>query len=74
VNHPGVDAWAAWHPVQMAERLRDLQIPWYVAAGWAVDLFRGEQTQAHGDLEVAVPTAHFALLPPLFPELDFWVC
>lgn len=73
VNHPDVDAWEAWHPRRLAERLRDLPVPRYVAAGWSVDLFRGEQTRAHDDLEVAVPAAHFALLPPLFPELEFWV-
>ena len=38
-----------------------------------MDLFRSEQTRAHNNLEVAVPAAHVALLPPLFPELDFWV-
>jgi hypothetical protein len=45
VDHPGVDAWKAWHPNQMAERLNGLQFPWRVAAGRAVDLFRGEQTR-----------------------------
>lgn len=28
--------------------------PWYVAGGWALDLFAGRVTRAHGDLEVAV--------------------
>jgi len=73
VDHPDVDAWEAWHPHHLAERLRDLPVPWYIAAGWAVDLFRGEQSRTHGDLEVGVPATHFALLRPLFPELDFWV-
>lgn len=73
MSHPDLDAWDAWHPSAMAERLRDLPVPWYVAAGWSVDLFRGEQTRDHEDLEVAVPAAHFALLPLRFPELDFWV-
>jgi hypothetical protein len=70
VTHPDGDA---WHPRQMADRLQDLTIPWYVAAGWSVDLFRGEQTREHEDLEIAVPAAHFGLLPPLFPGLEFWV-
>lgn len=30
-----------------------------VAAGWAVDLFLGRPTRAHGDLEIAVPAAGF---------------
>jgi hypothetical protein len=29
--------------------------PWYIAAGWALDLFRGEQTREHEDTEVGVP-------------------
>jgi hypothetical protein len=73
VPQPDVDAWDAWHPRMMADRLRELTIPWYVAAGWSVDLFRGGQTREHEDLEIAVPAAHFGLLPPLFPEFDFWV-
>jgi hypothetical protein len=73
VPQPDVDAWDAWHPRTMTDRLRGLTIPWYVAAGWSVDLFRGGQTREHEDLEIAVPAAHFALLPPLFPEFDFWV-
>lgn len=28
--------------------------PWYVAGGWAVDLFLGRQTRPHQDIEVAV--------------------
>ncbi|MFK0238731.1 nucleotidyltransferase domain-containing protein [Streptomyces vinaceus] len=30
-----------------------------MAAGWALDLFRGRQTRAHGDIEIAIPTASF---------------
>jgi hypothetical protein len=73
VTHPDVDAWAPWHPEQLAERLHDLTIPWYIAAGWSVDLFLGRQSREHEDLEIGVPAAHFELLPPLFPELEFWV-
>ncbi len=38
-------------------------VPWYVTAGQVVDLFHGAQTRGHGDLEVAVPAAHFAPAP-----------
>jgi hypothetical protein len=34
-----------------------LDAPWYVAAGWALDLWHGRQTRKHGDLEIAVPRA-----------------
>ncbi|MFF1908028.1 nucleotidyltransferase domain-containing protein [Kitasatospora sp. NPDC058218] len=45
--------------------------PWYVAGGWAVDLFRGEQTRGHGDLEIAVPAARFPEIRARFPEFVF---
>jgi hypothetical protein len=73
VTHPDVDAWDAWRPQTIADRLAGLTIPWYVAAGWSLDLFRGAQTREHSDLEIAVPAASFDLIPPLFPEMDFWV-
>jgi len=28
--------------------------PWFVSGGWAIDLFLGEVTRAHGDLEVGI--------------------
>jgi hypothetical protein len=34
-------------------------MPWCVAAGWALDLFRGMQTREHGDIEIAIPAAGF---------------
>ena len=52
---PDVELWDAWTPNVAAERLRGVTAPWYVAAGWALDLFRGGQTREHEDLEIAVP-------------------
>jgi Aminoglycoside-2''-adenylyltransferase len=37
-----------------------VKAPWYVAAGWAIDLFLGGQRREHEDLEIAVPNARFA--------------
>jgi hypothetical protein len=28
--------------------------PWWIAGGWALDLFLGYQTRGHGDLDVGV--------------------
>ncbi|WP_458247371.1 nucleotidyltransferase domain-containing protein [Streptomyces sp. MAI_2237] len=53
--------WAdAWRPDQVAERLAGICTPWCIAAGWALDLFRGEQSRPHGDLEIALPAAGFS--------------
>jgi aminoglycoside-2''-adenylyltransferase len=51
--------WDAWRPDQVAELLADVDVPWYVAAGWAIDLFLGEERRKHDDLEVAVPNSRF---------------
>ncbi|MFD9438458.1 nucleotidyltransferase domain-containing protein [Streptomyces sp. NPDC060006] len=61
--------WAqAWQPEQVAERLDGVRTPWCVAAGWALDLFRGEQSRQHGDLEIAVPAADFPEIRDRVPE------
>ncbi|MGI5439886.1 nucleotidyltransferase domain-containing protein [Streptomyces shenzhenensis] len=61
--------WAdAWRPEQVAERLGGVRAPWCVAAGWALDLFRGGQSRPHGDLEIAVPTAGFPEIRGRFAE------
>jgi hypothetical protein len=69
---PDLDAWDAWPPRIMAERLAGVSAPWCVAAGWAVDLFRGTQTRAHGDLEIAVPASRFAEIAVRFDDCEFF--
>ncbi|MDR2985516.1 MAG: hypothetical protein LBV34_11810 [Nocardiopsaceae bacterium] len=68
-----VDArWAqAWRPVQVAERLDGVGAPWCIAAGWALDLFRGRQTRPHDDVEIAVPAAGFPEIRDRFPKYVF---
>ncbi|MFD0004991.1 nucleotidyltransferase domain-containing protein [Streptomyces sp. NPDC127178] len=61
----------AWRPEQVAERLAGVSAPWCVAAGWALDLFRGRQSRPHGDLEIAVPSAGFTEIRERFPEYVF---
>ncbi|UNS95644.1 hypothetical protein MMF93_03475 [Streptomyces tubbatahanensis] len=64
--------WAdPWRPEHAAERLEGVSAPWCVAAGWALDLFRGQQSREHGDLEIAVPAAGFPEIRRRFPEGAF---
>jgi hypothetical protein len=70
---PDVAAWAAWRPEQAARRLADVQAPWYVAAGWAIDLFLGGERREHEDLELAVPNARFAEIAAALAELEVFV-
>ena len=42
-----------------------------MAAGWALDLYRGAQTREHGDLEIGIPAASFAEVRDRFPGYVF---
>jgi Aminoglycoside-2''-adenylyltransferase len=57
----------------VARRLESVETPWYVAAGWAIDLFLGGRPREHEDLEVAVPNSRLDEIVARFPELDFFV-
>ncbi len=46
-----------WQPFTVGEAARllaGLPAPWWIAGGWALDLFVGRQTRAHDDLDVEV--------------------
>jgi len=58
----GDPRWDAWHPLEVAQRLAGVDVAWCVVAGWALDLFRGEVTREHEDLEIAVPADRFELI------------
>jgi len=52
VRRSGMDAFA--EPHRIARLLRGFKGPWFVAGGWAIDLFVGRETRAHEDIEIAV--------------------
>jgi hypothetical protein len=56
---PDLTLWDAWRPEQVAARLDGVRTPWYVAAGWAIELFLGQERREHEDLEIAVPRDRF---------------
>jgi hypothetical protein len=51
--------WEAWRPQEAQRLLAGVRAPWYVGAGWAIDLFLGEERREHEDLEIAVPSDRF---------------
>jgi hypothetical protein len=50
----GMDDWAPWRPAELSKRLAGLSLFWCVVGGWALDLWHGEQTRDHDDLEFTV--------------------
>jgi hypothetical protein len=70
---PDVEQWDAWRPERVAELLEGVDLPWYIAAGWAIDLFLGGDWREHEDLEVAVPNSRFDELVDTLVGLEVFV-
>jgi Aminoglycoside-2''-adenylyltransferase len=70
---PDWKLWDPWRPEQIADFLAGLAVPWYVAAGWAIDLFHGEERREHEDLEIAVPNARFGEVAGLLEGFEVFV-
>lgn len=47
-------AWEPLEPEDIVPLLAGLTVPWWVAGGWALDLFVGHPTRRHEDLDVAL--------------------
>jgi hypothetical protein len=70
---PDSSPWEAWRPEHVNRLLAGVEAPWYVAAGWAIDLFLGGQRREHEDLEIAVPQARFGELAGALSGLEIFV-
>lgn len=40
--------------VKLSKLLNDFTQPWFLAGGWAIDLFIGDVTRIHKDLEIGI--------------------
>jgi len=46
--------WAPLTPQEAVLAMARFGSPWWVAGGWAIDLFLGRQTRGHGDLDIEI--------------------
>jgi hypothetical protein len=51
---PAAGHWRPMRPDDVRASLVEINLPWWVAGGWALDLFLGLQTRPHGDFDVGV--------------------
>ncbi len=51
--------WEPYHPSQLAGLLKGLSCPWWIAGGWALELFAGRPIRDHEDLDIETPRGHF---------------
>lgn len=65
-------AWSPWLPSELASRLNHASGVWYVVGGWALDLWHGDQTRDHEDLEFAILPESVQEFREILGELDFF--
>ena len=70
---PRLVPWAPWRPEEVARRLAAVDVAWYVAAGWAIDLFLGSQRREHEDVEIGVPSDRFPELADALAAVELFV-
>jgi hypothetical protein len=64
--------WRALEPAAAHQILRAVDAPWWIAGGWAIDLFVGSQTRAHKDLDVGVRRADASRVIAALPDWEFF--
>lgn len=62
--------WQPWNPRDVAAFFASLAVPWWIAGGWAIDLFLERQTRAHEDVDVLVLREHQHEVRALFADWD----
>ena len=70
---PDLTLWDAWTPAEVTRLLANVQAPWCVTAGWAIDLFLGGQRREHGDLEIGVPRERFPEVASALAGYEFFI-
>jgi len=46
--------WEPLTPAELPELLGRLEVPWWIAGGWSIDLHLGQQTREHADIDVLI--------------------
>jgi hypothetical protein len=62
--------WQPWRPQEVADFFSTLDAPWWIAGGWAIDLFLERQTREHDDIDIQVLRRDQIAVRNLFAEWD----
>ncbi|WP_055049249.1 nucleotidyltransferase domain-containing protein [Devosia sp. A16] len=65
--------WRETSPAELAGWLADAEVPWGIAGGWALDLWQGEISRPHSDIEISCLLADLPALLPLLAGFEIAV-
>jgi Aminoglycoside-2''-adenylyltransferase len=66
------EVWQSIEPPTAGAWLVDLDVPWWIAGGWAIDLHVGRQTRPHRDIDVGVLRRDVGVILDAFPDWEFF--
>ena len=72
VDLPGHESWHRLTPHEAIPLLSALRASWWVAGGWALDLYLGKVTRAHKDLDIGVLRKDVAIVLAALPGWEFF--
>lgn len=72
LHGPAEGRWLLLQPQAVATLLSSIRVPWWVAGGWALDLFLGTQTRPHGDFDIGLFRRDAAELMAGLPGWEFF--
>ena len=64
--------WRPATPTEILQRLAPLSMPWWIAGGWALDLFLGQVTRPHVDIDVGIFRPDAPGVCTALPEWEFF--
>ena len=62
--------WIPLDPVEVRRMLRDYPHPWWIAGGWAIDMFLRRKTRHHEDIDVGFFLSDSLEVQRMFPGWD----
>jgi aminoglycoside-2''-adenylyltransferase len=66
---PAAGQWQRLHPREARSLLGHIRLPWWIAGGWALDLYIGQQGRPHKDLDIGILRRD---APSVLAALDGW--
>jgi hypothetical protein len=65
-------SWRTLTPSQALLLFSALRAPWWIAGGWALDLFLGKVTRAHKDLDIGIFRGDASAVVAALPDWEFF--
>lgn len=62
--------WQPWSPSEVASFFSTLNVSWWIAGGWSIDLFLGTQTREHDDIDIQILRRDHQAVRALFHGWD----